>query len=67
MGDGREPLFAFLGKDVPNMPFPRLNDNASRQPSQRNGEIEVLLESGMKLALIGAGIATEVYYFQKCK
>lgn len=65
MGDGWEPLCAFLGKDVPNMPFPRLNDNASRQRSQRNGEIQVLLESGMKLALLGAGIAIVVYYFQK--
>lgn len=70
MGDGWEPLCAFLGKDVPDMPFPRLNDNAARQQSQRNGEVEVLLGSGKKLAMLGAGVAgvaAVLYYFQNWK
>lgn len=29
LGDGWEPLCAFLGKDVPDEPFPRLNDTQS--------------------------------------
>lgn len=31
MGDGWEPLCAFLGKEVPDMPFPRVNDRKSHQ------------------------------------
>ncbi|KAJ4863452.1 hypothetical protein T069G_04406 [Trichoderma breve] len=58
MGDGWEPLCAFLGKDVPDIPFPRLNDSKSRSESQRQGEIMVLLNSVKKVTLLGLGVAT---------
>ncbi|KAL6786340.1 hypothetical protein J3E68DRAFT_447245 [Trichoderma sp. SZMC 28012] len=57
MGDGWEPLCAFLGKDVPDIPFPRLNDSKSRSESQRQGEIMVLLNSVKKVTLLGLGVA----------
>jgi hypothetical protein len=66
MGDGWEPLCAFLGKDVPDMPFPRLNDSKARSESQRKGEIMVLLNSTRKVMLLGLGagiIATSLWYF----
>jgi hypothetical protein len=68
IGDGWEPLCAFLGKDVPDMPFPRLNDSRSRSESQRKGEIMVLLNSARKVVMLGlsAGmIATALWYFMQ--
>lgn len=65
MGDGWEPLCAFLGKDVPDVPFPRLNDSQSRSKSQRQGEYTVILTSAYKLAplLVGAmAVAASFYY-----
>lgn len=50
MGGGWEPLCAFLGKDVPDVPFPRLNDSAYRSKSQRKGGFMVFLTSAKKLA-----------------
>ncbi|EHK21150.1 uncharacterized protein TRIVIDRAFT_51874 [Trichoderma virens Gv29-8] len=66
MGDGWEPLCAFLGKDVPDIPFPRLNDSKARSESQRQGEVTVLLKSARKFALLGVGagiIATSFWYY----
>lgn len=60
MGDGWEPLCAFLNKDVPDIPFPRLNDNASREKKQRQGEITVLFNSGRKMAAASLGAAAVV-------
>ncbi|KAF7375515.1 Efflux pump antibiotic resistance protein [Mycena sanguinolenta] len=34
MGDGWEPLCAFLGVDVPDVPFPRVNDRASHKKDE---------------------------------
>ena len=31
LGDGWEPLCEFLGKEVPNVPFPRVNDREEHQ------------------------------------
>lgn len=56
MGDGWEPLCTFLGKDVPDVPFPRLNDSDHRKKSQQDGEMKVFLTSVKKLAWMGLGI-----------
>ncbi|KAL7932793.1 hypothetical protein V8C35DRAFT_306792 [Trichoderma chlorosporum] len=58
IGDGWEPLCSFLGKDVPDMPFPHLNDSKSRSESQRKGEITVLLNSARKVGILGLGAGT---------
>lgn len=66
MGDGWEPLCEFLDKDVPDMPFPRLNDSKARSESQRKGEIMVLLNSAGKVALFGlsvGAIATSLWFY----
>lgn len=66
MGDGWEPLCEFLGKEVPDLPFPRLNDSASREKSQKRGEMSVLVNSGKKMAVLGVGVALAAslwYYF----
>lgn len=54
--DGWEPLCAFLGKQVPDTPFPHVNDSASFRKMIRNiklvfGAVHVLL-AGAALALI---------------
>ncbi|KAJ3484359.1 hypothetical protein NLG97_g7073 [Lecanicillium saksenae] len=56
MGDGWEPLCAFLGKEVPDMPFPRLNDSAYRKQNQKDGEYAVFLTSAKKMAVMGLGV-----------
>lgn len=56
MGDGWEPLCSFLGREVPDVPFPRLNDSAYRKQSQRNGEQAVFMTSAKTLAVVSLGI-----------
>ncbi|KAM3554159.1 hypothetical protein MY1884_006280 [Beauveria asiatica] len=56
MGDGWEPLCAFLGNKVPDVPFPRLDDSAYREQSQQAGEMVVFLTSAMKLAWLALAI-----------
>ncbi len=50
--DGWEPLCAFLGRDVPDAPFPHVNDSASFKAMIRNiklvfGAVHVLLAAGI--------------------
>ncbi|EJP62713.1 efflux pump antibiotic resistance protein [Beauveria bassiana ARSEF 2860] len=56
MGDGWEPLCAFLGEKVPDVPFPRLNDSAYRKRSQQAGEMVVFLTSAKRLAWLALAI-----------
>jgi hypothetical protein len=60
MGDGWEPLCQFLGKDVPNVPFPRLNDSKMRTKGQRQGEMGVFLSSAKKIGPWVLGITAIV-------
>lgn len=49
IGDGWEPLCAFLGKEVPNVPFPRLNE---RKVHERNTSLRshaVLVNSASRI------------------
>ncbi|KAI0505577.1 hypothetical protein F5B22DRAFT_626996 [Xylaria bambusicola] len=56
MGDGWEPLCAFLGKDVPDIPFPRLNvrRHSKGRAARRNERIKV---GFWALALLGIIVA----------
>ncbi|KAI1265847.1 hypothetical protein F5Y18DRAFT_29874 [Xylariaceae sp. FL1019] len=45
LGDGWEPLCEFLGKPVPNTPFPRLNDAASHSNHTRFRYMRVVKKS----------------------
>lgn len=67
MGDGWEPLCEFLGKEVPDMPFPRLNDRKSRRDGQNEGQSEVFATS-VKLiapwALAVMAVTVPVLYAQ---
>ncbi|KAJ6786534.1 hypothetical protein PWT90_08192 [Aphanocladium album] len=56
MGDGWEPLCAFLGKDVPDVPFPRLNDSANRKQGQKASEYAVFLTSAKTMAVLAVGV-----------
>ncbi|KAJ2981299.1 hypothetical protein NQ176_g2117 [Zarea fungicola] len=60
MGDGWEPLCAFLGKEIPDLPFPRLNDGAARQKNQQQGEMMVLFNSAKKVSLLVLGVVAVV-------
>ncbi|KAL6860624.1 hypothetical protein ACO1O0_004652 [Amphichorda felina] len=65
MGDGWEPLCAFLGKEVPDVPFPRLNDGKYRREQQSRGESMVFASSVGKMArwVVGpAAIAAAAWY-----
>lgn len=50
MGDGWAPLCEFLGKDVPDVPFPRLNDRKYRRENQSRGQLMVLTRSAIRIA-----------------
>jgi hypothetical protein len=45
LGDGWEPLCAFLGKDVPNVPFPRKNDRTSHNEEEMARKWTVFMSS----------------------
>ena len=64
MGDGWEPLCKFLGKEVPDMPFPRLNDNKYRKEKQTQGQWMVFGDSFKKLApwVLGPAAVVAVGY-----
>lgn len=63
MGDEWEPLCRFLGKDVPDIPFPRLNDSKQRSQSQRRGEVEVILSSIVRLTPVVVAAAAVGYFW----
>ncbi|KAI8635260.1 hypothetical protein F5Y19DRAFT_5533 [Xylariaceae sp. FL1651] len=62
LGDGWEPLCEFLGKPVPDMPFPRLNDQASHAAHTRKKYREIIDRCVKKfgpyvMASAGIGVA----------
>lgn len=42
-GDGWEPLCEFLGKEVPDVPFPRLNDRVQHGEYNKKRELRAVL------------------------
>ena len=56
LGSGWEPLCKFLGKEIPNVPFPRLNDAACLDAAFGMFLWEALKVSALNVAsVIGAG------------
>lgn len=43
MGDGWEPLCAFLGKEVPDVPFPRLNDRKAHRAGDSERKMTIVV------------------------
>ncbi|KAI1825228.1 hypothetical protein F4861DRAFT_502925 [Xylaria intraflava] len=56
IGDGWEPLCAFLGKEVPDVPFPRLNDRAAHNKGRTQARRKVLVDSAKKIASWAVGV-----------
>ncbi|RYP12039.1 hypothetical protein DL765_007499 [Monosporascus sp. GIB2] len=48
MGDGWEPLCAFLGKEVPDVPFPRMNERKAHRAGDTGRKIAILLTTVRK-------------------
>ncbi|OTA63179.1 hypothetical protein K449DRAFT_405308 [Hypoxylon sp. EC38] len=62
MDDGWEPLCAFLGKEVPDVPFPRLNDRKTHKAGDSKRKATILLATlrktgPMMLSIVALGIA----------
>ncbi|OTA97431.1 hypothetical protein M434DRAFT_7909 [Hypoxylon sp. CO27-5] len=52
LGDGWEPLCAFLGKEVPDVPFPRLNDRKTHSAGDSKRKATILLTTLKKTGLM---------------
>lgn len=62
MGDGWEPLCAFLGKEVPDVPFPRLNDRKAHRTGDSTRKMTIVVTTLKKsgvvlLPLVAIGFA----------
>ncbi|RGP80726.1 efflux pump antibiotic resistance [Fusarium longipes] len=66
VGEGWEPLCEFLGKDIPDMPFPRLNDRAAHNETVKRNNRKLM---GDALRIVGPVIAVIVgvslYYWRQ--
>ncbi|KAI1254621.1 hypothetical protein MGN70_003635 [Eutypa lata] len=56
LGDGWEPLCAFLGKDVPNVPFPRANDRAFSEEGIASRRNRMFVRAIGRVAVPGAAL-----------
>jgi hypothetical protein len=65
LGDGWEPLCEFLGKDVPDVPFPRLNDRADHAAFTKKNTREMTF-AGLKVAgpVVAIVIGVAFYYWR---
>ena len=66
LGTGWEPLCEFLGRPVPTVPFPRVNEQAAQEAMMkekvRNGMISILYHSALYGGpLLAAGLAWKFY------
>lgn len=55
--DGWEPLCEALGKDIPNVPFPRINDSEAIEKSAAKTTMRGLVRWSVLLVAVGVGIA----------
>ena len=60
LSDGWKPLCKFLGKKVPNVPFPHMNDKKANSQSFKELAVIMLKRMAWKSAQIGALIAVPV-------
>ncbi|KAF5001925.1 hypothetical protein FDECE_10806 [Fusarium decemcellulare] len=65
MGDGWEPLCEFLGKDVPDVPFPRVNDRQAHSDGVRARNIEALKNAILKVGPVAALMVSIAVYAWK--
>lgn len=65
LGDGWEPLCAFLGKDVPNVPFPRKNDRSAHNEEEMGRKWVIFLSSAKIVApwVMTVGIAAALAWY----
>lgn len=56
LGSGWEPLCEFLGKDVPDVPFPRSNEQESHSNDVESRRKKIYLEMAKKAGFWGLGI-----------
>lgn len=57
IGDGWEPLCAFLGKEVPDMPFPNRNSRLAHSEEIKSQRRAFLVKNGLRLAFWGTALA----------
>ncbi|KAI1151989.1 hypothetical protein F4825DRAFT_337404 [Nemania diffusa] len=65
MDDGWEPLCAFLGKEIPDIPFPRLNVRRSRTETpeaRRKRKMKKTAKKVVPLVFALLGVVAAVYY-----
>ncbi|KAI1130989.1 hypothetical protein F5Y10DRAFT_93774 [Nemania abortiva] len=68
MGDGWEPLCAFLGKDVPDVPFPKLNVRKRYSESERRKyRIRKTTKRAVPCVLALLGVVAAIWYKRSLK
>ncbi|TPX17780.1 uncharacterized protein E0L32_002881 [Thyridium curvatum] len=62
IGEGWGPLCEFLGREVPDVPFPRVNDREEHEARKAGNNIKVLgmMWESMRRRLLGAGVILAV-------
>ncbi|KAI0145445.1 hypothetical protein GGR57DRAFT_298571 [Xylariaceae sp. FL1272] len=64
MGDGWGPLCSFLGKEIPDVPFPRVNDRKTHNEGETQTVMKILQRGAVKAApLIVATMAMVGYWW----
>ncbi len=63
MGDGWEPLCAFLGKDVPDVPFPRANEREFSEQSIASRRNRMFVRAIGRVAVPGAAFVPVLFKF----
>lgn len=62
VGDGWEPLCDFLGKDVPDVPFPRVNDRADHSARAKRTNRKLMVD-GLKIITPFVAVVAGIAYF----
>ncbi|CEI62432.1 hypothetical protein FVEN_g4974 [Fusarium venenatum] len=63
LGDGWEPLCGFLGKDVPVVPFPRVNDRADHSAMVKRNNRKMMVDALKVIGPIVAAAVSVVFYY----
>jgi len=60
MGEGWEPICKFLGKPIPKVPFPRLNDRAAIKAMQQIVPLKVIGKAKFRIILMAVALLVVV-------
>ncbi|KAM0386981.1 hypothetical protein ACHAQC_011170 [Fusarium culmorum] len=63
IGDGWEPLCEFLGKDVPDVPFPRVNDRADHSARVKENHRKMTIDALKLISPIVAVLVGVTFYY----